>query len=125
MSHAGDEGSEFQVGTTSMVSFGGAAKAEEAAARASFVSFAGPSKSQSCVPSASKDGGLGGINYPQNKKINSLPQAAVIVSSGSKLGQPRQNQNLDPVEALERQNQLNERIISEIEMMSDEALQHL
>ena len=48
-------------------------------------------------------------------------QHAACVSSSSKLGQPRTNQNIDPETALERQNILNERIIAEIEMMSEEA----
>lgn len=48
-------------------------------------------------------------------------QHAASVSSSSKLGQPRTNQNIDPETALERQNILNERIIAEIEMMSEEA----
>ena len=48
-------------------------------------------------------------------------QHAASVSSSSKLGQPRTNQNIDPETALERQNILNERIIAEIEMMCEEA----
>jgi hypothetical protein len=60
-----------------------------------------------------------------SKKKDSLLKNASAVASGSKLGQPRQGQNIDAKEQLERQNVLNERIVQEIDMMSEEALQFL
>ena len=59
-----EDANEFQVGATSMVSFAPTAKDDAAAARSSCVSFApqGASKSASNMPSATKDGGLTGLN---------------------------------------------------------------
>ena len=95
------------------VSFGGADADIAEAKHASAVSFD--------EPSAAKFEKDGEINSPDARKKQGLLLHAASVSQSSKLGQPRANSSIDPETALERQNILNERIIAEIEMMSEEA----
>ena len=79
----------------------------------SSVTFGGQDQASSVLP------------FNQEIKQGSLLKSASVVASGSKLGQPRQNKDVDAKEQLDRQNVLNERIVQEIEMMSEEALQFL